>query len=225
MFEPRGALKAALALAVLVFVGWPNALAHPTIELNCDRTFSKWEAAFFEINPDSFKIASFSGEDAEVFMRVYNEMPPESAVVADFVVGYKSERADSAQQRFLAGFLRGCHIFGHAIPATYWLTPAIAVMRALVNRSNAQPMQYQQPLAPGPCGTHADFIEHLAAIYQEAPVAMGITSSGSMLEVLASESGPWTMIFTIPSGLTCGITAGDSWEFLPAAQSMSDTPT
>ena len=69
----------------------------------------------------------------------------------------------------------------------------------------------------GPCVEHADFLDHLSSAYKEAPVAMGVTSNGHMLEVVASESGTWTIIVTAPSGITCGLVAGESWETMKIA--------
>ncbi len=69
----------------------------------------------------------------------------------------------------------------------------------------------------GPCETRANFLDHLSETYKEAPVAMGVTSNGHMLEVVASESGTWTIIVTAPSGITCGLVAGESWETMKIA--------
>lgn len=51
--------------------------------------------------------------------------------------------------------------------------------------------------------------------YQEEPVHMGLASNGSVLEVLASPSGSWTIIITRPSGLSCIMAAGENWEDSP----------
>ena len=43
------------------------------------------------------------------------------------------------------------------------------------------------------CGNHEMMIENFAAKYDEAPVSMGVTANGSMLQVLASPDGEtWT---------------------------------
>ncbi len=64
------------------------------------------------------------------------------------------------------------------------------------------------------CVDRSDFLKHLSSNYSEAPIAMGLTASGKVLEVVASKSGTWTIIVTLPSGLTCGVAAGESWEKL-----------
>ena len=58
-------------------------------------------------------------------------------------------------------------------------------------------------------------IEQLKGRYQEAPVAIGLVSNGSVLEILASNSGSWTILITRPTGLTCVVAAGEAWEELP----------
>ncbi len=75
--------------------------------------------------------------------------------------------------------------------------------------------------AQAACGDRAKMITHLGATYSEQPVAMGLTSSGAVIEVLTSPSGTWTFLVTEPSGLTCMVASGEGWESLsitPAGQ-------
>ncbi|HJM48714.1 MAG TPA: hypothetical protein QGF63_02580 [Alphaproteobacteria bacterium] len=58
-------------------------------------------------------------------------------------------------------------------------------------------------------------IEQLKSRYQEAPVAMGLVGNGSVLEVLASKTGSWTILVTQPSGLLCVVASGEAWENFP----------
>lgn len=47
----------------------------------------------------------------------------------------------------------------------------------------------------------------------EQPVAIGLTSSGTVIEVLASEDGEtWTIIATGPTGISCVVQAGENWQ-------------
>lgn len=71
------------------------------------------------------------------------------------------------------------------------------------------PVQAQQQQ---PCANRADFLKHLSANYKEAPVAMGLTANGGLLEVVASKDGSWTIIVTMPNGMSCGVASGMSWE-------------
>lgn len=75
-----------------------------------------------------------------------------------------------------------------------------------------------QPVPAGAqvaCGDRAKMITHLGATFSEHPIAMGLTSSGAVIEVLTSPSGTWTFLVTDPSGLTCMVASGESWESLP----------
>ena len=72
------------------------------------------------------------------------------------------------------------------------------------------PAQAQQQTPP--CADRADFLNHLSANYREAPVAMGLTANGGLLEVVASKDGSWTIIVTMPNGMSCGVASGMSWE-------------
>ena len=62
------------------------------------------------------------------------------------------------------------------------------------------------------CVKRSDLLDHLAANYDESPVAMGLTTSGKVLEIVVSAGGWWTIIVTTPSGISCGIASGESRE-------------
>ena len=64
-----------------------------------------------------------------------------------------------------------------------------------------------------PCGKRDDLLGHLSGKYQEEPVAMGLATNGSVVEVLASDAGDsFTIVYTTPNGLTCMMAAGSNWE-------------
>ena len=64
-----------------------------------------------------------------------------------------------------------------------------------------------------PCGKRGDVLKQLSVRYAEAPSAMGLSSTGSMLEVLTSPAGgSWTIITTMPNGMSCLVAAGENWE-------------
>ncbi len=66
------------------------------------------------------------------------------------------------------------------------------------------------------CGDRAEVLQHLSEKYQEAPVALGLSSSGGVLEVLSSSvSGSWTILITMPNGTSCMVAAGENWQALP----------
>ena len=83
------------------------------------------------------------------------------------------------------------------------VTSAVAVLWSV-------PAQAQQQTPP--CADRADFLNQLSANYREAPVAMGLTANGGLLEVVAAKNGSWTIIVTMPNGMSCGVASGMSWE-------------
>ena len=68
------------------------------------------------------------------------------------------------------------------------------------------------------CGERAKFTNKLEKTYAERPIAMGLTEKGAVLEVFASQHGSWTFLLTLPSGLTCVVASGQSWETLTVEQ-------
>ena len=65
------------------------------------------------------------------------------------------------------------------------------------------------------CGAREAMIDRLASKYDEQPVSLGVTATGSLLEVLASPSGSWTIIVTVPGGPTCLVSSGEGWRDAP----------
>ncbi len=65
------------------------------------------------------------------------------------------------------------------------------------------------------CGQRDKVIASLSAKYHEQPVAVGVTSNGGIIEVLKSPDGDtWSILFTYPSGPTCFVASGQSWQEL-----------
>ena len=51
--------------------------------------------------------------------------------------------------------------------------------------------------------------------FSEAPVAIGLTREGHVMEVFSSPDGEtWTIVITLPNGTSCMIGAGKHWEIL-----------
>lgn len=73
------------------------------------------------------------------------------------------------------------------------------------------------------CSQRDQVISLLAKKYQEAPVALGVTSTGDLLEVLSSGDGlSWTIVFSTPAGKTCLLAAGEGWRSIKADRSLLD---
>lgn len=65
------------------------------------------------------------------------------------------------------------------------------------------------------CAERSTVVKNLEKTYSEAPVSIGLASNGSVIEILASPSGSFTIILTQPNGMSCVMAAGESWENIP----------
>jgi len=73
------------------------------------------------------------------------------------------------------------------------------------------------------CDQRQRVIGHLAAKYQEAPVAIGVTNSGGLVEVLSTGDGQtWTIIVSNPDGTACLLAAGEGWRAIRFDQTKTD---
>lgn len=73
------------------------------------------------------------------------------------------------------------------------------------------------------CDQRQKVIGHLATKYQEAPVAVGVTSTGRLVEVLSTDDGQtWTIILSHPDGTSCLLAAGEGWRKLDFDVSAAD---
>ena len=62
------------------------------------------------------------------------------------------------------------------------------------------------------CGEHATIVKGLGQLHSERPRAIGLSTDGSLVEVLVSSSGTWTILVSAPHGPTCIVATGDNWE-------------
>lgn len=63
------------------------------------------------------------------------------------------------------------------------------------------------------CNQRNDALGHLAKIYQELPIPVGVTNRGGLVEVLSTGDGKtWTIIISSTDGESA---AGKSWHALP----------
>ena len=62
------------------------------------------------------------------------------------------------------------------------------------------------------CGDRDDVIEMLEEDYGQARVGMGLSSPTEIFEIWASTAtGTWSILKTVPNGITCILTKGDNW--------------
>ena len=64
------------------------------------------------------------------------------------------------------------------------------------------------------CSDRTKFLNALSSIHSESPVAMGLVTNGSVVEVLASKTGSWTILVTWSDGRSCVVAVGEGWEAL-----------
>ena len=58
----------------------------------------------------------------------------------------------------------------------------------------------------------AALVEVLGDRYAELPVAFGLAENGGLIEVFTSADGAtWTMLLTMPNGLSYVVAAGEAW--------------
>ncbi len=69
------------------------------------------------------------------------------------------------------------------------------------------------PAAAQPqCSPRDNVLKMLESKYKEAPVAVGVTNNGGLVEVLSTGQGEtWSIIITTPQGVSCLIAAGEGW--------------
>ncbi|MBI1775972.1 MAG: hypothetical protein HYR63_11555 [Proteobacteria bacterium] len=88
----------------------------------------------------------------------------------------------------------------------------VAVMSLLALGFALSPFGRQAEAANGPmCAARQELLQAFSEGYAEAPTAIGLASSGGVLELLTSENGSWTVFMTLPSGMSCLIATGQSW--------------
>ena len=87
---------------------------------------------------------------------------------------------------------------------------ALAIGRAA---PAAEPQEGSQQML---CADRPAVLTQLDGAYHERPTAMGLVHNGTVLEVLSSEDGSWTIIVTAPNGISCLLASGDYWQALPA---------
>jgi hypothetical protein len=93
-----------------------------------------------------------------------------------------------------------------------WILAALFAAAALLGPLGAHAQTQFETLL---CGQRASVIGRLGEKYREAPVAIGVTSTGSMVELLTTGDGTtWTIIVSNPNGTSCLIAAGEGWRAL-----------
>jgi hypothetical protein len=64
------------------------------------------------------------------------------------------------------------------------------------------------------CDVRESLLAKLDTGYSEKPVAIGLASSGNVVELLISSDGTWTILVTKPNGIACVAAVGEEWQAL-----------
>jgi hypothetical protein len=68
------------------------------------------------------------------------------------------------------------------------------------------------------CATREQVVERLGEKYGETRQSIGLGANTGVVEIFASdETGTWTIIITMPSGLACLVASGQAFETLAEA--------
>ncbi len=68
------------------------------------------------------------------------------------------------------------------------------------------------------CATREMVLDRLTQVYGESRQSIGLGANNSVVEMFAStQTGTWTITVTMPSGQTCIVAAGESFEALAEA--------
>lgn len=62
------------------------------------------------------------------------------------------------------------------------------------------------------CAKRDTIINSLNKSYGEQLNSAGLDNSGNLVEIFASPKGTWTILATTPSGHSCVMAVGESWE-------------
>ena len=66
------------------------------------------------------------------------------------------------------------------------------------------------------CVPRPDIIKRLGYKYKETTIGLGIANNGGVLELLTTKTGnTWTILITMPNGISCMVASGEDWQNLP----------
>lgn len=69
-----------------------------------------------------------------------------------------------------------------------------------------------------------EVVEKLGAEYAEAPTAMGLASNGGVIELFTAPGGAtWTLVLTMPNGLSRIVADGEGWTAVPITVAGRDS--
>lgn len=101
-------------------------------------------------------------------------------------------------------------IFGLCAAAIFVLVLAALLALALPVLAQAEPQN--------DCGP-AKVVDEILAQYKEREIARGPTLHGALVRIYASPEGKtWTLVVSLPEGISCVVEVGKSWESVVGAE-------
>lgn len=87
-------------------------------------------------------------------------------------------------------------------------------MRTIITATAIAVMTAAAPATAQPaCGPRDAIVEALERKYGETRQGMGLQDDSGVVEIFASaETGTWTILVTLPSGIACLVSAGENWQ-------------
>ena len=70
--------------------------------------------------------------------------------------------------------------------------------------------------ASNQCTSRTAMVDALARKYREERRGIGIASRAGVMEFYVSHAGTWTVLMTMPNGMSCILAAGRDWEDIAA---------
>lgn len=102
-----------------------------------------------------------------------------------------------------------------SIGKTLEIMPLLAASALVTLAVGIGSARAEGPRSQAVCDAHEAVIKTLKGKFEEKPVAMGLAGNGTVVEVLSSPDGSWSIVMTAPNGLTCLLAAGDYWQDVP----------
>lgn len=75
------------------------------------------------------------------------------------------------------------------------------------------------------CGDRQAIVDQLTNKYGESRQNVGLNENNSLVEIFASAAtGTWTILVTMPTGMSCMVAAGQSWQVVEAEIAPAGNP-
>ncbi len=91
----------------------------------------------------------------------------------------------------------------------------VAAILAILCISGYAPGAKAQSVILNDCYDRTKVIQGLEGKFAEKPTSMGLARNGTLIEVLTSAKGSWTILSTQPGGYSCLVASGKNWVKAP----------